>query len=107
MHVTEINIYPIKSTRCFALTKSRVLPRGLQWDRRWMLVDGDGKFITARQYPILTLVTSRIDDGKLLVSAPDMPNIEIPLKPSDRAKQSVRIWRDQCTALHLGEHYYR
>ena len=39
MKVTEINIYPIKSTRRIALPQSEVLPRGLPWDRRWMLVD--------------------------------------------------------------------
>ena len=56
MKVTEINIYPIKSTRRIAVHESEVLPRGLPWDRRWMLVDEEGRFITARQHPTLAMV---------------------------------------------------
>ena len=56
MKVTEINIYPIKSTRRIALVESEVMPRGLPWDRSWMLVDDEGKFITARQHPTLAVV---------------------------------------------------
>ena len=68
MKVTEINIYPVKSTRRIALTESEVLPRGLPWDRRWMLVDDDGKFITARQHPSLALVSTEINNDSLIVA---------------------------------------
>lgn len=33
-----------------------VTSKGLQYDRRWMLVDTEGKFVTAREYPQLILL---------------------------------------------------
>ena len=48
--INSISIYPIKSTRGHALQHARVQARGLENDRRWMLVDHDGKFITARKH---------------------------------------------------------
>lgn len=105
VYVTEINIYPIKSTRRIALTQSHVEKRGLAWDRRWMLVDDDGVFITARQHPTLTLVNTRVEGDSLLVNGPGMPELAIPLHPRQGAKETVRIWRNDCDALHLGAHY--
>lgn len=105
MHVSEINIYPIKSTRRITLQECPVLSRGLEWDRRWMLVDQYGGFITARKYPRLTLVATRIDDDLLVASAPEMPEIRIPLEVSDSPRQQVKIWSDECTAVHPSEQY--
>jgi len=69
--ITEINIYPIKSTRRIALTESEVLPRGLPHDRRWMLIDDEGKFITARQHPTLAVVETHFAGNTLQVSVAD------------------------------------
>ncbi|MBU1822692.1 MAG: MOSC domain-containing protein, partial [Bacteroidetes bacterium] len=46
--LSEIWIYPIKSLGGIRLNNSRVQERGLQYDRRWMLVDPAGKFLTQR-----------------------------------------------------------
>ncbi len=103
MKLTEINIYPIKSTRRIALDESEVLPRGLPWDRRWMLVDAQGKFMTARQYPTLAVVDTRLDDTALHVSVPGRPALMLPLQPEDHRLTKVNIWRDQCDAISIGE----
>jgi len=102
MKVTGINIYPIKSTRGIALTETEVLPRGLPRDRRWMLVGDDGKFITARQYPTLAMVETRITGKALRVSVNDDQPLEIPLQPSDSKVITVTVWKDQCDAVHVG-----
>ena len=81
MKVTEINIYPIKSTRRIALPQSEVLPRGLPWDRRWMLVDAEGRFITARQHPTLALVQTDVKDDVMQVSAAGHNMLQLPLQP--------------------------
>ncbi|VAW82603.1 Flavodoxin reductases (ferredoxin-NADPH reductases) family 1, partial [hydrothermal vent metagenome] len=80
MKLTEINIYPIKSTRRIALDESDVLPRGLPWDRRWMLVDAQGKFMTARKHPTLAVVETRLDDATLHVSVTGQPELVLPLQ---------------------------
>lgn len=101
--VTEINIYPIKSTRRISLNESTVLKRGLAWDRRWMLVDTDGNFITARKYPQLATVATQLSGDTLNVTARDMPALVISLDPPDHGDtRQVAIWKDRCTALHYG-----
>jgi len=102
MKLTEINIYPIKSTRRIALDESEVLPRGLPWDRRWMLVDAEGKFITARKYPSLAVVNTHPDGALLRVSVAGRPELVLPLQAENRDLTKVTIWRDQCDAVPAG-----
>lgn len=53
--LTEIWIYPIKSLGGIRLHHARVMPKGLQYDRRWMLIDQDGIFITQRVHSRMAL----------------------------------------------------
>ncbi len=103
MQLTEINIYPIKSTRRIALEESEVLARGLPWDRRWMLVDVEGRFITARKYPSLAAVQTRLDDAALHVGAQGCPELVLPLRAMPREAVTVSVWRDQCEAVPAGD----
>jgi len=48
-----LHIYPIKSCRGLDLKATTVLPRGLEYDRRWMMVDATGGFISQRSHPQL------------------------------------------------------
>ena len=56
MHISEINIYPIKSLKGIPLDAATVEERGLQYDRRWMLTTPDGMFFTQREFPRMALV---------------------------------------------------
>lgn len=51
MHISELNIYPIKSLKGIPLQASVVEKRGLEFDRRWVIVDASGKFLTQRELP--------------------------------------------------------
>ncbi len=51
--LSEIWIYPIKSLGGIRLAWAKVLPKGLQYDRRWMLIDEDNNFITQRVHPMM------------------------------------------------------
>ncbi len=70
MKVTELNIYPIKSTRQVKLEKTTVLPTGLTHDREWLLIDQNRELITARTYPRLLQVESIVENGKLKITTP-------------------------------------
>lgn len=61
MHVSEINIYPVKSLKGISLESAVVEHRGLQFDRRWMLVDEDRQFFTQREVP--KMATVKVDVG--------------------------------------------
>jgi hypothetical protein len=102
MQVTELNIYPVKSTRRIALSESEVLPRGLPWDRRWMLVDASGKFITGRQHPGLATVQTEIGDNVLHIHADGRDSLSLPLVPRERRVVEVTVWKDSVDALLAG-----
>lgn len=70
MNVTELNIYPIKSTRQVKLDKSIVLSTGLAHDREWLLIDQNQELITARAYPRLLQVQSQVANNKLKITKP-------------------------------------
>ena len=100
MHISEINIYPIKSLKGISLNSTTVEARGLQHDRRWMLTDTAGKFFTQREFPRMALievgVASNSDDGGLYVTAEKFGTLEIPLSPDTGNRQRVTIWQSIC-----------
>ncbi|HYF70967.1 MAG TPA: MOSC N-terminal beta barrel domain-containing protein [Ohtaekwangia sp.] len=53
--LSEIYIYPVKSLGGIRLTNAQMRSKGLEFDRRWMLIDGEGKFMTQRTTPELAL----------------------------------------------------
>ena len=52
--ISHLFIYPIKSLGAISLQKAVVEREGLRGDRRFMLVDAQGKFIKQRTRPELT-----------------------------------------------------
>lgn len=97
--LASIHIYPLKSCAPLALDSARVEARGLEHDRRWMVVDANGKFLTGRRHPRLTLIRAEPDaDGTLRLRAPDMP--ELRLAPaSERKRLAAEVWDSRVNAL--------
>ena len=56
MRLVEIRRYPVKSLRGHSLTEAIAERAGLAGDRRWMIVDQSGKFLTQRQHPKLAQI---------------------------------------------------
>ena len=56
MRLASIHIYPMKAARAVDLEESLVEPWGLAGDRRWLLVDRNGRFISQREKPSLARV---------------------------------------------------
>ncbi len=100
MRLTEIHVYPVKGARGIALTRSHVLVGGLRHDRRFMLVDEHGKFISQREHRRLALVTTAIDGDALVIGAGE-DRARVPLGPEGTAHRRVRIWHDAVDALEV------
>lgn len=103
MHVSEINIFPIKSCRGFSVPEADVETRGLEGDRRYMLVDANGKFLTQREHTRMTLIDVHATRGGYRVEAPGQPPLEIPRALATGTESQVRIWRDTVPATLAGE----
>jgi uncharacterized protein YcbX len=98
--LTQINIYPVKSLPGILLKESYVEERGLQFDRRWMLVDKKNCFITQRLFPQMIFIDVKIKDKNLVFNHHQKNltplNIDIGNTPSTEVE--VRIWDDVCIA---------
>lgn len=105
MHISEINIYPIKSLKGISVDTAVVEERGLQFDRRWMLTTPDGMFFTQRDFPRMALIETWIeDDGLGLgVSADRFGDVFVPFEPQSGNKQQVTIWRSVCEGIVYGD----
>ncbi len=108
--ITALNIYPIKSCRGIALARAGVAPRGLVTgvgprmvgDREWMIVDGDGRFITQREHPQLARVAVAVDGDALRLSAPGRDPLRVPLLPRGERSCEVDVWGNRVAAHDVG-----
>jgi uncharacterized protein len=102
MHLSGLNVYPIKSTRGVPLESGALDDFGLQHDRRWMVVDPGGTFMSQRDMPRLSQVRVGLDGEAITVAGTGAPEIRI--QPPDDAAEvlTVRIWGDQCPARFAG-----
>lgn len=100
--LSEIVIYPIKSAVGISLDMAEVERRGFRFDRQWMLVDPEGTFLTQRQLPRMALIAPRLTFDQLIVDAPGMERLHLPLVSDEQLSGSVRIWGDRCRAAFVG-----
>jgi len=93
-----IHRYPVKSCRGAELPDAVVEPWGLAGDRRWLVVDHDGVFRTAREARRLLLVTPVPRGGGLLLTAEGVPDLVVDV-PVGRDSLTVTVWRSTLDAM--------
>ncbi len=103
MYLSGLYVYPIKSCGGIPLEASEVDRRGLRHDRRWMLVDETGCFMSQRRFPRMALIRVRIEPDDLVVDAPGMPSLEVPLQPPAGRLMLTRVWDDLVESLTVGD----
>jgi MOSC domain-containing protein len=81
IYLSGLYVYPIKSAGGIPLEAGDADERGLRHDRRWMLVDETGLFISQRELPRIALIGVRLERDGLVVDAPGMPSLEVSLQP--------------------------
>jgi uncharacterized protein len=100
MVLSQIWIYPIKSARGIAVSETPLDMSGPLRDRRWMLVDDDGVFLSQRRLPRMALLSPRFDGDDLVVEAPDMPSLVIQSWSGEGDTISVQVWHDRLQLPH-------
>jgi uncharacterized protein len=101
LELTRLFIYPLKSAQGIEVARAQVTERGLEHDRRFMLVDAGGNLVTARQQAKLLTVSTRIEPEILVLNAPKMPELRVSLEPEGPERQ-VRVWADWMLGLDVG-----
>ena len=120
--LAELWIYPIKSCAGLRVPQARLLATGLQWDRHWMLVDPQGRFVTQRTLPRMAHVHMAFigaagdgsggDDGdggaaQMQVRMADRPQLA-PLAialavPTQAPRLRVQVWKSEVDAIDEGD----
>ncbi|MGW1028413.1 MOSC domain-containing protein [Streptomyces sp. NPDC002577] len=95
----SIHIHPLKAARGHAAREAVVEPWGLRGDRRWMLVDEAGKFVTQRQHPRMALAAAELLPGGIRLSAPGREPLTVPAPEPAGSTSLVEIWRDKVEAV--------
>lgn len=95
-------VYPIKSCAPIAPKQAEVERRGLKHDRRYMLVDELGQFVTGRQFGMLVRITANPGTHGLHVSAPGMETLTV-RHPRGEQRRRATIWGQVVSALDAGD----
>ena len=93
IRVAGLYLYPVKSLRGIAVESAEVDALGLAGDRRFLVVDGSGRFVTQRTVPRMALVSTALSNGFLHLSAENHGSMKVPT-PSDPAARilPVSVW---------------
>jgi uncharacterized protein YcbX len=100
--VQELNVYPLKSARGIPKARVRLCATGFEWDRHWMVVRGDGTFLTQRTHPLLTHIVTELTGEALILTSEGSKPLMLPLAPRGPGRP-VRIWKDDCEGLDQGD----
>jgi uncharacterized protein YcbX len=95
MHVAALNIYPVKSMAGVSPPTARVQPWGLEGDRRWMVVSPEGRFLTQRDYPGMSLLAPELSGTSLRLEVAGLGAIEA---NATGPHIQVRVWDDVVAA---------
>jgi uncharacterized protein YcbX len=97
--VSALNVYPVKGLKGIALDQARCTDRGLEHDRRWMVVDAAGAMLTQREHPKMATVWTEVDGDTLSLAAPDLGSVEIPIAEVGGDVVRVEVWGTPCDAV--------
>ena len=114
IHIAGLFIYPIKGCGGYSLSTCRIVPGGLENDRRYMIVDEKGRMLTRREEARLAwieLSTSKSGFAVALSRASqqkETPPLSLPRNAEEAPEDfsdwiESSVWKDKPHALHHPE----
>ncbi|MGE0315133.1 MAG: MOSC domain-containing protein [Lautropia sp.] len=100
--ITDLYLYPVKSCRGIRVAEADLWETGLYLDRFWMVVDGDGMFVSQRDLPRMALIETALRFDALQLKAPGMLRLDIPVQGFDydpARRIQVHVWDDTVAAF--------
>ncbi|XP_033337803.2 mitochondrial amidoxime reducing component 2 [Megalopta genalis] len=105
--LSDLIAFPIKSLGPVRLNTMECTKLGLKsgWmrDRTLMVIDLNGHFVTARQWPRMVLVSPSVSGSVLTLSAPGMMSMSIDLSRIQGKSFRVAVWGQPVAACDCGE----
>lgn len=105
LFLSKILIYPVKSLGSISLLQAEVEERGLRYDRRWMIIDDNNRFVTQRQYPNMALIEVTITENGLQLRhrTRDLGILTVPFQPETFDLITVILWDDQIEVVVVND----
>lgn len=103
IRISGLFIYPIKSAAGIAVREISLDALGAVNDRRWMLVDGNDRFITQREVGRLALITAEVQSGGLVLRNTRTEVLSVAIPPDDVPRRSVVVWDDTVLVQDAGD----
>ena len=102
MRLSSLHLYPLKSAAGAPVETLDILLRGPRYDRRWLVVDAEGAFVTARQVSEMVLIRARPSGEGLHLSASGLGDLDVAPPSPDAPRLRVLIWKDTVDAQLVG-----
>ena len=99
--IAGLFVYPVKSCAGVRVAQAILHDTGLEFDRAWMVVDGQGNFLTQRELPRMVLVQPQLKTFEMVLRAPGMLALHIALDRVE-APARVKIWNEDVPAFDMG-----
>jgi hypothetical protein len=100
LRLASLHLYPIKSLGGMAVTGAALSDKGLLHDRRWMLVDGEGRFLTQRELPAMALFhTEPLVDGFRVRDTRDGAHLDLPWTLDAAHTRMCSVWSDRVRCI--------
>lgn len=103
IQVESLFYYPIKSCAAVSTDHLIVDEFGIQWDRQFLIVDENGKFLTQRTHPQMALIQPSLNNGALTISFGGRSfQAQFPassLQKPAPADLLVTVWKSQVQAV--------
>ena len=106
MKIQKLIIYPVKSLMGISLSTVQIHKRGLEDDRRWMLIDDKGIFISQRSYPVLSRIQVALNEANLVFTNLNDPENSLKVRAIPLEKGpliDVKVWRSTCKAIPVSK----
>jgi uncharacterized protein YcbX len=130
MRIHSLHIYPVKSLRGCDVTSVELDELGFVGDRRFLVVDEKGDFLTQRSLPAMATVSTALTAEALTLSADGHGSLSVPRSSDPNATLlPVTVWRDtgllaedagdeaaewltrvlavRCRLVRIGGHFHR
>jgi uncharacterized protein YcbX len=107
IEITGLHVYPVKSLKGIALERAVLTPQGLANDRRWMVVRSNGKFLTQRDLPRLSLIHTSLDKRGVTLELTGHGKTSVPFDSAGGDPVQTKVWGIPCEALDEGEEISR
>lgn len=105
-YLSEIWIYPVKSLGGIRVSFAKVLAKGLEYDRRWMVIDDAGQFMSQRSYPAMALLQPSLEQDHLTLTITHKHTqsaVTFGLDETSSGPITARIWNDTVEVVEVGD----